>query len=200
MRGQEWYKTLAESASTVKFVIFIHQPTYKQVCPPKPKKKKKTSGYVKGTIVEGSKFTDEAMGLCQELGIPALCFKASSAEELFAGMLTTDAEGTVWQNEAVCRSYTENGQDFTENGQLALWEDSFHSTPSGAEVHFRCLVKALKARCVEGGFDVTTSAKPPSNTNSAAMQAAMQAAAAMQAQWTNQAAFAQGQQVRSQPY
>merc|ERR1711920_659961 len=81
MRKQEWYRTLAESTSVVKMVVFIHQPTYKQVCPPKPKKKKKSSSnWVKGTTVEGSKWTEQGMELCKELGIPAFCFRASPEE------------------------------------------------------------------------------------------------------------------------
>lgn len=147
MRQQKWYKVLAAAAGEVKFVIFVHQPTYRQVCPPRPKKKQawKLKNWVHGALVEGSKWTDEAMQAVQELGIQALCLKGPP-EELFAGLLTTDAEGTIWQNEAKCRSHTSNGKDYSTDGELALWEDSEHPTAAGAETHFRCLVKAFKAR------------------------------------------------------
>merc|ERR1711937_738968 len=89
MRKQTWYRVLAESASSVKFVVFLDQPTYRQMCPPKSKKQRQK--WVKGTVVEGSKFTNEAMRLCeQDLGIGALCLKGNSAEELFEGMLLID--------------------------------------------------------------------------------------------------------------
>merc|ERR1711920_406635 len=68
------------------------------------------------------------------------------------GMMTTDDAGTVWQSERTSRSYTEGGKDFAEDGQPALWEDSDHPTWAGAEVHFRCLVKAFRSRCASGGF------------------------------------------------
>lgn len=192
MRKQTWYRVLAESTSIVKFVIFIHEPTYRQVCPPASKKQMKK--WMKGTTVEGSKYTDEAMELCQELGIPALCLKASSAEELYEGMLTTDESGVVWQTEGACRSYTSEGNSFTADGQIALWEDSDHPTAAGAAVHFRCVVKAFKARCANGGFTGPKSSKAIPSTD-------------MSAAWMNQAwnwqpvsSWQSNGYARSQPY
>lgn len=150
MRKQTWYKTLAEAASLVKFVVFLDQPTYRQACPPKSQKQLKK--WVRGAIVEGSKFTEEAIQVCHELGISAFCLKAS-ADELFAGMLTTDETGTIWQNEGTC-----------------LWEDSVHPTAAGAEVHFRSVVKAFRARCVDGDF-AGKFAKSSLDTSSSAMRA-----------------------------
>jgi hypothetical protein len=174
MRQQQWYKVLSQSTSVVKFVIFIQQPSYRQVCPPK-KKNFFNSGWTKGTMVEGAKYTEQAMQLCQqELRIPALNFECRSVQEMFSDMLI-HKEGEVWQNEAVSRCAercTKKGPDYNKDGQLALWEDSYHPTALGAEVHFRCLAKALQARWVEGGF-------------SGGAQLATQSAA-QQVAWTNE--------------
>jgi len=143
MRHRKWYNVLKAAASHVKFVILVHQPSYRQTCPPKKKKKRPPPAWTHGALVEGSKWTDEAMKLVEELGIQAICLR-TSPEELFGGMLVADAAGAAWQ--AGGRSYTQHGIDYTEGGDLALWEDCWHPTVAGAEEHFRCLVKAFRAR------------------------------------------------------
>lgn len=140
MRKRKWYSVLWSSAAQIKFVVFVHQPTYKQTCPPRKKKKKRATEWAEGAPVEGSKWTDEAMTLVAELGIPTLCLKVPAAQ-LFEGMLVSDECGVVWQSGG--RSYTEAGVDYTEEGNPALWEDSWHPTKAGAEVHFRSLVKVF---------------------------------------------------------
>jgi hypothetical protein len=144
MRQRKWYTVLRDAYEQVKFVIFVNQPNYKQVCPPKKAKYKKN--WVYGALVEGSKWTDQAVQVVQqELGIQALTL-TGSVEELFGGMLETDAEGTIWQAISKGGSYKANGMDFSENGEPALWEDSLHPTGAGAEVHCQCLIKAFRAR------------------------------------------------------
>merc|ERR1712176_662896 len=81
----------------------------------------------------------------------------------FANMLTTDADGVVWQNEAVCRSYTECGKDYSADGKPALWEDEYHSTPAGATQHFQCVVQALKVRWF-GGSPASPAPPLPTHT------------------------------------
>lgn len=181
MRKQQWYKVLSQSASMVKFVIFIHQPTYRQVCPPK-KKNCFNAGWKSGEALEGSKYTAQAMQLCQELRIPALCLKGHSAQDLFAHMLI-EKDGEVWQNEAVSRCAarcTKKSPDYNAAGELAHWEDSQHPTAIGAQLHFRCLVKLFQARCAGGGF---SDAAQLSNGSAQAPQAAPLAPQAPQAAW-----------------
>lgn len=95
--------------------------------------------------MKGSKWTDVAIALVQGLGIQALCMEAS-VQDLYGGMLAPDAEGALWQSAAACRSYSSGGQELSENGELALWEDSEHPTAEGAKVHFQCLVNTFRAR------------------------------------------------------
>eukprot|EP00930_Biecheleria_cincta_P056468 TRINITY_DN42585_c0_g1_i1.p1 TRINITY_DN42585_c0_g1~~TRINITY_DN42585_c0_g1_i1.p1 ORF type:complete len:265 (-),score=22.84 TRINITY_DN42585_c0_g1_i1:106-900(-) len=144
MRQRKWYNILKSSASQVKFVLFVRQPSYRQTCPPKKKKKGAPQAWTYGAVVEGSKWTDEAVRLVsEELCMRAVCLDVP-AEEQYGGMLTRDAAGVVWQCGG--RSYTESGVDYTEDGELALWEDSLHPTVAGAKAHFRCLVAAFRAR------------------------------------------------------
>merc|ERR1719181_2277949 len=104
-------------------------------------------------MLEGSKYTAEAMQLCKaELNIPAIYMQCRSAQEMYGEMLI-EQDGETWQNEAVSRCAamcTKKGPDYNANGELAHWEDSQHPTALGAEVHFRCFVKALEARCLRG--------------------------------------------------
>lgn len=154
MRQRKWYGVLQAAGSRVKCVVFVNQPSYKQVCPPRPKKKKKgiQAGWVKGSLVRGSKWTNEAIYLVQEeLGIPALVFDASP-QELFADMFIADKwdDSVYWQNEAKCRKMVNHGEAYSEDGELALWEDSEHPTAAGANLHFRCLVSAFIDRYEHG--------------------------------------------------
>merc|ERR1719215_274279 len=55
MRQRKWYNVLKQSSSQVKFVVFVHQPSYHQTVAPRKSKKKKS--WVHGALVEGSKFT-----------------------------------------------------------------------------------------------------------------------------------------------
>lgn len=147
MRQMKWHGILKAAARQVKFVVFVNQPSYRQVCRPRPKKKKSKTAkaWTHGALVDGSKWTEVGIKVVQELGIQALCLKAS-VQELFGEMLTIDADGTIWQAEAKCRSWVENGKDYSEDGKLALWGDSEHPTEFGAETHFRCLVNTFRAR------------------------------------------------------
>lgn len=197
MRQRQWYRVLKASAYQVKFVIFVHQPSYKQTCAPRKKKKKAMQAWTEGALVEGSKWTDDAMKLAEELGIVTIFLKAG-VEELFTGMLVSDAEGNVWQ--AKGRSYTQSGVDYTEDGALALWEDPWHPTAAGAEQHFRCLVKAFRARYMNAGVIAQPAAPPPVASSSPPTQAwtipALQQAQqvwvnpSMHAQFTNQSSSA----------
>lgn len=147
MRRQQWYRVLSQSASVVKFVIFVEQPSYRQVCPPK-KKNSFNAGWTRGAKLEGSKYTEQAIQLCQELGVLAFCWEIQSAQELWANMLVHE-DGELWQNEAVSRCAdrcTKRSLDYGPDGRLALWEDSWHPTAPGAQLHFRCLVKAFQDR------------------------------------------------------
>lgn len=146
MQQRPWYNVLWQHSSEVKFVVFVHQPDYRQVCPPrKTKKKKSFPDWKEGALLRGSKYTDQAIALVEQLGIFALCLKAP-VEEIFGGMLVTDEEGDVWQNRAKCRDHVNHGVDHSEDGELALWADSEHPTAKGAEVHFRCLVQTFLRR------------------------------------------------------
>lgn len=149
MRVMPWYNVLAASTSQVKFVVFVNQPTYKQVCPPKrtknSRRSKKYQNWKFGEVVDGSKWSGVGVQVVQELGIQALSLQASVAE-LYGGMFTTDAYGAIWQAAAKCRSYTQNDIDYSENGQLALWADSENPTALGAETHFQCLVDTFRIR------------------------------------------------------
>lgn len=146
MNQRQWYKVLWKATSqAVKFVMFIHQPTYRQLCP--PAKAKYLSSWVRGATVEGSKYTDEAIKLVEELGMQAFCFTAS-IEELYGDMMTVDSDGVAWQNEAKIRasSNKKKGIQYNADGELAHWEDSEHPTALGADQHFRCLARAINAR------------------------------------------------------
>jgi len=156
MRLRKWYTVLRDATSQVKFVIFVEQPTYKQTTPPKKKKKRPLPAWTPGAAVEGSKWTREAMALVEELGLQPLCLQVP-AEELFEGMLATDAAGVVWQTGG--RSYTEAGVDYAEGGELAMWEDSWHPTAAGAATHLRCLVKTFRRRFESSS--VLAGAPPP---------------------------------------
>lgn len=137
MRKQKWYCKLYDSRHVVKFVIFIYEPTYKMTVPPASKKQAKK--FVKGTVTEGSKFTSQAIQLCQqELGIPAFEMRSNSAGEFFEGMVQTDASGTAWQVE-----------------NTLLWEDNVHPTAKGGETHFRSVIKAFQARYAGGGSGIS---------------------------------------------
>merc|ERR1719379_2262151 len=63
MKMRQWYSVLQKSATengAIKFVVFIHQPTYRQTCPPRKKKKKALEPFTPGKFVEGSKWTEVA--------------------------------------------------------------------------------------------------------------------------------------------
>merc|ERR1712187_1107000 len=89
-------------------------------------------------------------------------------------------DGEVWQNEAVSRCpemCTKKSPDYNSNGDLAHWEDSWHPTAVGADVHFRCFVKAIQTRCQRGGVidaaQVAALPSPVPKTNGAAKPTGM---------------------------
>jgi len=144
MRKQGWFAALSKDVATVELVIFIVQPAYRQVAGA-PRKRKKSASFVPGQLIEGSTWTTEAAKLVrEELGIKTEVFDAP-AEEIFAGF-TRDEEGTIWQDKTKCRSYTDHGIEYSEDGTPALWCDAQHPSASGAEAHFRLLAEALKKR------------------------------------------------------
>ena len=139
MREQSWFTALKHQASTVKRVIFIQQPSYYQVAQKTLRRKK-----IFGKLIEGSRWTTEAAQLVwAELKIQTVVLDVP-AEEIYVGFIRRGVD--LWQDEAKCRSYTIRSEDvdYSADCQPALWYDALHPSPSGAEAHYRLLVKALK--------------------------------------------------------
>jgi hypothetical protein len=147
MQEQSWFTVLKEQVSTVKHVIFIQQPDYHQVAQKKCRSRsaRKSPSYEDGQLIEGSRWTTEAVQRVEDmLGIKAVVFD-EPAEEIFLGFTRDDA-GELWQDITKCRSKTFHGVDYSSDGMPALWIDACHPSPTGAEQHFRRLVEALKKK------------------------------------------------------
>ena len=143
MRMQPWFAHLSSSASAVERVIFIAQPGYRQVAG--AARRRRNRMYEMGQLIEGSAWTAEAARLVrEELGIDTFVFDVP-AEEIYVGF-TRDEKGELWQDKASCRAYTDHGIEYSEDGKPAMWCDAQHPSESGAEGHFRLLVKDLKLR------------------------------------------------------
>jgi len=137
MRKQDWFAALSKDVTAVERVIFIVQPGYRQVAGAARKRKKSASSFTWGQLIEGSTWTTEAAKLVRgELGIETTVFDAP-AEEIYAGF-TRDEAGALWQDKAKCRSYTDHGIEYSEDGTPALWCDAQHPSASGAEAQQRC--------------------------------------------------------------
>ena len=102
--------------------------------------------YEDGQLIEGSRWTTEAAQLVwAELKIETVVFDVP-AEEIYVGFIRKGVD--LWQDEAKCRYCTvkDEGVDYSEDGQPALWYDALHPSSSGAEAHFRLLVKLLNTQ------------------------------------------------------
>merc|ERR1719469_281781 len=107
MPQTSWYRNLKNAAATVKFVVFVYQPSYRKTV--EPRKAHRLQHWVKGETVEGARWTDVAIRFVEEeLGIPALGFRAS-AKELFGEMVHMDKSGVAWQTRSKGASYKESG-------------------------------------------------------------------------------------------
>ena len=105
--------------------------------------RKKKNNWTYGQLIQGYTWTEMAKTLVQaDLGIPTFVLE-TPGEDFFPGM-KRDENGDLWQDEAACRSYTENGVEYNKKGGLALWCSAVHLTTTGAEEHFALLVKALQ--------------------------------------------------------
>merc|ERR1711879_393412 len=142
MRKQTWFTTLSQSRAIVKLVIFVNQPSYRQVAGTR-KRKGRAQQFSSGEVIHGSQFVHAAANLVHsELSI-ATSVLDRPAQELYVGF-TVGSDGELWQDIATCCSYTSGGIDYNKNGQPALWYDAQHPSAAGAEAHFRCLISALQ--------------------------------------------------------
>jgi len=140
IRKQLWFTTLAQSQSIVKLVVFVNQPSYRQVA---GARKRKGHQWAHGDVIHGSQFVPAAAQLVEsELGICTTVLD-KPGEELYAGLKLCE-NNELWQDVSTCRSYRSHGIDYDASNQPALWYDAQHPSAAGAEAHFRRLVVALQ--------------------------------------------------------
>ena len=114
IQKQVWFNVLSDGRSKVRRVVFVNQPSYRQVAGARKRKGKKASKqWTHGEMVDGSQFL-------VELAANLVCkvFKLDTqvldwpGQELYVGFAIDD-DGELWQDFAHCCSYTVSGVDYT---------------------------------------------------------------------------------------